>query len=88
MLDWSDDGKSIIVNNENGVKPSNSQINEANADDINDKILRWYRNRRGQNKFRMNLHRVYGYQCVISKCKVEDMLLDLIRLFTVKVVYR
>ncbi len=73
MLDWSVDGKSIHVTNSNRLSFVN-EIDEAKDDDVNGFRLQLSRIRRGQNKFRFNLFKVYGIQCVISKCNVEQVL--------------
>ena len=73
MLDWTVDGKSIHVTNSNLLSFVN-EIDEAKDDDVNGFRLQLSRIRRGQNKFRFNLFKVYGIQCVISKCNVEQVL--------------
>lgn len=73
MLDWSDDRKKILIMSSSSV-PSLNDIDEAKDDDVNAFRLQLSRIRRGQNKFRFNLFKVYGIQCVISKCNVEQVL--------------
>ncbi|MBK7909023.1 HNH endonuclease [Candidatus Pollutiaquabacter sp.] len=73
MLDWSDDRKKILIMSSSSV-PSLNDIDEAKDDDVNAFRLQLSRIRRGQNKFRFNLFKVYGIQCFISKCSVEQVL--------------
>lgn len=74
MLDWSDDGKTITLLQDGYDQNISVTANESEQDYLNEKRLRLLRVRRGQNKFRFNLLRIYDGTCVISKCEVEPVL--------------
>jgi hypothetical protein len=75
FLDWDEEAR--IVPAANYVAPSTEelvQVEEAAADNLNDRIEVNLRRRRGQNKLRENLFVVYGAACCLSGCQIRAML--------------
>lgn len=77
MLDWDTDFNHIIVN---GTRPKLNEeilytdISEAKNDDNVKGILRQLRLRRGQNKLRQNLIKIYQNKCCITGCNITELL--------------
>ena len=72
MLDWSEDGKSIVFSDfYNRPKPI---ISESSKNIIIDKRLTFLNIRRGQKKFRKKLMELYNGCCAISGCNTIEVL--------------
>ena len=75
LLDWSKDGKMIVIGDNYDVSNRESNLNpEASNDDPNKKQLVARKVRQGQNKFRNKLLEVYSGRCAISGCSVTQVL--------------
>ena len=74
MLDWDLNIENIIEDINYSDRSSNPIIEEATNDNLQERIARYIRIRRGQNKLRENLFIVYCDTCCITGCKVKDVL--------------
>jgi hypothetical protein len=74
MLDWDNDLKNIIVIENIVEEPESIYITEAANDSDFRLIERQIRLRRGQNKLRENLFKLYNQQCCISQYNTREVL--------------
>ena len=73
ILDWSNDGKKILILNKS-IDLNLNSVAEAPNDDPNKKQIIARKIRRGQNKFRNKLLSVYDGKCAISGSTVIQVL--------------
>ncbi|MNK34413.1 hypothetical protein D3C87_529190 [compost metagenome] len=75
FLDWSTDGKEIVVSEVDSLFVEKANLNpEAPNDDLDKRQLVARKVRQGQNKFRIKLLEAYDSKCAISGCSVIHVL--------------
>jgi hypothetical protein len=75
FLDWSNDGKKILILNKNiDLNKTSNSVPEALNDELDTKQIIARKRRRGQNKFRNKLLSVYDGKCAISESAVIQVL--------------
>lgn len=75
FLDWSIDGKKIVISDVNRIFNEKANLNpEASNDNLDKRQLVARKVRQGQNKFRIKLLEAYDSKCAISRCPVIQVL--------------
>lgn len=74
FLDWSENGRNIVNTHKQFEINLNEDNNEAQNDDINNRVVVTVRQRKGQRKFREKLLKIYEGKCVFSNCSIKEVL--------------